>query len=448
MAIRGVDREKFGAILREHVRPSDPIDTFEHLVGRTRQREIIEEALTLPGRHIFIYGDRGAGKTSLALTAAYEHNPSSTSPPYVACGSTTTFKSILHDVITQLVGRSRLVGHESSSELKAVALGASASVQSKEIERALETGDLNSVAGLLIEASKGREGRSIVVVDEFENLPESEDRRRFAELVKQLSDRKMPLAFIFCGIGSSLDDLLKGHNSAHRYLQEVKLPTPPLTFGGVWEIVDSAAAALGLQVNADSRLRIAQVSDGFPHYVHLLCEKLFWAAFRSEDQIELLTPEHYMEAVRDALLGVEARLREIYDEAVKKERDEYQEILWAIADHFELERNTRMIYENSYRRIMADLERPPLSFEKFNGHLTQLRRPSHGKVVSSARSGWVKFSENLVRGYVRLKAESQGVRLALEHEPGPDPKVVWKKGPSSAVNPVYKHPRYTWGGKR
>src|ERR1043166_9385902 len=47
------------------------------------------------GRHIFIYGDRGAGKTSLALTAAYEHNPSSGNPAYVACGSTTTFSSIV-----------------------------------------------------------------------------------------------------------------------------------------------------------------------------------------------------------------------------------------------------------------------------------------------------------------------------------------------------------------
>ena len=218
MTIGHIGKEEFGEILRRHVRPSDPIDTFEHLVGRSRQREMIEEALTLSGRHIFIYGDRGSGKTSLALTAAYEHNPSSGAPPYVACGSTTTFASIIKDVVTQLIGRSRLVGLESTGQFSASALGASASATAKEVERSLETGDLNAAAGLLIEASGQRQGRTLVVVDEFENLPQLEDRHRFAELVKQLSDRRMPLSFIFCGIGSSLEDLLKGHNSAHRYL--------------------------------------------------------------------------------------------------------------------------------------------------------------------------------------------------------------------------------------
>ncbi len=119
----------------------------------------------------------------------------------------------------------------------------------------------------------------MVVVDEFENLPSAEDRQLFAELIKQLSDRKVPVTLVFCGIGKSLDDLLLGHASSHRYLHEVQLPTPPLNHGQRWEIIDNAAAKLRLTVNSDSRLRIAQVSDGFPHYIHLICEKLFWLAY-------------------------------------------------------------------------------------------------------------------------------------------------------------------------
>jgi hypothetical protein len=448
MSILGLSQDEFGDLLRQHVRPSNPIDSYEHLVGRSRQRELIEEALTLPGRHIFIYGDRGAGKTSLALTAAHQHNPSSGAPPYVACGSTTTFASIVGDIVTQLIGRSRLTAIESSGQISASALGASANVSSKETERALQLGDLNSVAGLLIEAANRREGRTIVVVDEFENLPDTADRHLFAELVKQLSDRQMPLAFIFCGIGSSLDDLLKGHNSAHRYLQEVPLPTPPLNFSGVWEIVDGAAGAFGLNVDGDSRLRIAQVSDGFPHYVHLICEKLFWLAYRDDDVISELTPDHYILAVRNALMGVEARLRNIYDQAVKKHMDEYQEVLWAIADHFELERNSRTVYSNSYERIMADLGRTPLPYDRFSSHITSLKSARHGAIICSARKGWVRFSENLVRGYVRLKAESQGVRLAMEHEPSPDPKPSWGKSANTGVAPLYSPPRYNFGSGR
>lgn len=444
MSIRNLNKETFGQMLRQYVRPSNPIDSFEHLFGRSRQRESIEEAFTLPGRHVFIYGDRGAGKTSLAQTVAFEHNPSSNSPVFVACGAETTFASIVKEIASQLIGRSRLVGTETTEGLSATALGATASGSYKTTERTFEVIDLNAATGLLLEAAHTRQGQTIVVIDEFENLPSIKDRHLFAELVKQLSDRRAPVTLVFCGIGTSLDDLLKGHNSAHRYLQEVKLPTPPLNYGGCWEIVDAAASAFGLQINDDSRLRIAQVSDGFPHYVHLICEKLFWVAFRTEEEVDSLTPEHYMEAVRNALAGVEARLREIYDEAVKKEDDEYQVILWSVADHFELDRNIKAIYANSYERIMAEIGQRPLALEKFNVHLKSLKGKQHGTILCSVRPGWIRFSENLVRGYVRLVAESQGIRLAMEHEPSPDPKYLWRsKGPVGKA-PGFFLPRYNW----
>lgn len=62
MAISGLSKSEFEEIMRHYVRPSDPIDSYEHLVGRAKQRESIEEAINSPGRHIFIYGDRGGGQ--------------------------------------------------------------------------------------------------------------------------------------------------------------------------------------------------------------------------------------------------------------------------------------------------------------------------------------------------------------------------------------------------
>ncbi|RYD59269.1 MAG: hypothetical protein EOP83_20615 [Verrucomicrobiaceae bacterium] len=182
--------------------------------------------------------------------------------------------------------------------------------------------------------------------------------------------------------------------------------------------------------------------------MHLICEKLFWLAYRDDDVISELTPDHYILAVRNALMGVEARLRNIYDQAVKKHMDEYQEVLWAIADHFELERNSRTVYSNSYERIMADLGRTPLPYDRFSSHITLLKSARHGAIICSSRKDWVRFSENLVRGYVRMKAESQGVRLAMEHEPSPDPKRSWGKSANTGVAPLYSPPRYNFGSGR
>ena len=102
MAIPSLDEDRFIAILDEYVRPSSPIDSFEHLYGRDKQLQTIDEALSTRGRHVFIYGDRGVGKTSLARTAAFKRNPSAFEPPFVACGTGTGFASLVSSIVTQL----------------------------------------------------------------------------------------------------------------------------------------------------------------------------------------------------------------------------------------------------------------------------------------------------------------------------------------------------------
>ena len=451
MAIKGLTKSDFEEIMRAYVRPAGAIDTFEHLVGRTKQLDNIEEAVNSPGKHVFIYGDRGAGKTSLEHTVAYKHNPSTTTPVFVACGQKTTFGTIICDIAAQLVGRSKFVVQEKSrghtGQLNLGVYGnIGGSTASKVSERLIDVVDLNTATALLNEAAIGRGGRSIVVIDEFENLPTPEDRQLFAELIKQLSDRSVNVTLIFCGIGKSLDDLLQGHASSHRYLHEEKLPTPPLNFGQQWEIVDSVAEKLGITVNADSRLRIAQVSDGFPHYVHLICEKLFWLVFRSIDDVDEISPSDYIAAVTGALGSVEARLRMAYDQAVKKDLDQYQEVLWAVADHYELNRNTLSIYSNSYERIMNLRGRTPLTQKIFMARINALKGKSHGAILTGERRGWVGFSENLIRGYVRLVAEGCGVPLALEHESPPSPKIVTVGAGRRGIDPAAPRRNYgSWG---
>jgi hypothetical protein len=75
MTIAGFDDEALTSVLRENLTPSDFIRTPERLFGRDKHLRTIERALNSAERQIFIYGDRGVGKTSLALTAAYLHTP-------------------------------------------------------------------------------------------------------------------------------------------------------------------------------------------------------------------------------------------------------------------------------------------------------------------------------------------------------------------------------------
>ena len=251
MALLHLSQVEFERVLAEHVRPSSPIESFEHLFDRVKQLNRIEEALSSPGRHVFIYGDRGAGKTSLAKSAAYKHHPSQGEPVYTACGQKTSFSAIVRDIASQLDQRSAYVAIDrrfaGGGKVAAGGVTLEGSYSQKETQRDLGGMDLNAATTAIKEAVERQPTTDpkVIVIDEFENLPSVEDRRLFAELIKQLSDRGVHVSLIFCGIGKSLDDLLQGHGSAHRYLEEVQLPSPPLTYSGRWAIVDGACQALG-----------------------------------------------------------------------------------------------------------------------------------------------------------------------------------------------------------
>jgi hypothetical protein len=277
---------------------------------------------------------------------------------------------------------------------------------------------VNSAIFALQSACKSRQSRRVVIIDEFDQLESNLDKQLFAQLIKQLGDQEVQACFIFVGIGRSIDGLLRGHESCYRYIESVQLDR--LNFSGRWEIIDKCSEALGVAVNDDSRFRIAQISDGFPHYVHLVGQKLYWEAFRDDPLVTEIQPHHYVSAVRSALLSVEAHLKHQYETATKKYKDEYEEILWAVADHYELARNTEAIY-GSYRRVMDLRDKEPMDRRKLSLRLNSLKSDMCGRILVSEQRSWFEFRDSMERGYVRLRAEDVGVRLAIEHESAKDP---------------------------
>jgi AAA+ ATPase superfamily predicted ATPase len=418
------------------------VESFEHLYGRDAQLEQIKQAMFSPGRHVFIYGDRGVGKTSLARTAAFKHHPSDGEPVAVACGIGTTFTSLLGDIANQLALRRGLAFSKNTTKTSVGFSGARFERTIEEQKGQLpDITDINTAIDALKLLTRDSGRRLVVVIDEFDQLRERDDQQRFAEFVKQLGDQSVNVAFVFCGIGKSLDDLLAAHASSYRYLEGIKLPR--LHWSGRWEIIDESSKALGVVVNEDSRFRIAAISDGFPHYVHLICEKLYWHLFSSEAAVTTATPEHFTSAVRDACRSIESHLRLAYEKATMKDNDVYQEVLWAVADHFELKRNVDAIFR-SYLRIMGVRQRAPLDRAKFVARLNNLKSSRHGYILRSDQRSWYEFSENMVRGYVRLRAEEQGVRLALEHEPSAEPTRLTVGGIKQ--QPLATGPRPRLGG--
>lgn len=427
MAIGNLTKDEFVSTLQHYLSPSGPIQSAELLRGRKKQMDTIEEAFAAPGRNVFIYGDRGVGKTSLAQTAAHQHQSSDRDPVIIACDAGTTFATMVQSIANKVLANPLGSNMKSTTKLKAGV----PSIVSAERETTSDRGgnaplitDINSAVLLLKHLSDGRRGETVVLVDEFDLIRNEEDKASIANLLKQVGDQKIDIRFIFCGIGKSLDTLLGAHGSAHRYIQEVKLD--PLVFGPRFEIIETSAAAFGVDIDARIKTRIAAVSDGFPHYVHLVCEKVYWEMFRDSQPCPAVTLEHYKNAIRSAIESAELRHRKAYAKATMKEAGDYEEILWAAANHSDLFQNNDVIYE-SYQKIAESRGKQPLERTVFAKRLSGLKSPSCGRILTSPRQKWTEFQENMIRGYVRLRAEDQGVELAQECAPSRETTETWMR---------------------
>lgn len=406
------DREQFAKVLHENLRPTRPIESQEYLYARTKQVQQIEQALYAPGRSIFIYGDRGVGKTSLAHTVAYLQQPADRDPVFVPCGPASTFSGVMSTVIASLKSE-KSAPHTTAHTAKVGFHGLGVEVGRERHEHAQAEPsefDLTSAVARLLQIDNTGGKDRVVVIDEFDRIQSDTERGHFADFIKQIGDQHIPFRFVFCGVSASMQALLGAHQSCFRYLEGVELQRLP--WEGRFQIIDTTAKALGVEVDDRARVRVASISDGFPYYVHLICEKLFWQMFNDETSCRLSNLDHYREAVAEAVLGIEQHLRTTYEKATMKDAPGYEQVLWAVADHADLMRNTDGVWE-SYVKITAGQEQ--LSRLAVTGRLNSLKGASSGQILISTRRGWYHFHESMMRGYVRLRAEEKGVELATDY---------------------------------
>ena len=93
-----IERTEFGEKLNRFVSPARPIQSIEFLQGRDRELDKIDKSLFARGRHVFIYGDRGVGKSSLAAAAANQCQSADAAYIDVACAPDSTLKGIVANI--------------------------------------------------------------------------------------------------------------------------------------------------------------------------------------------------------------------------------------------------------------------------------------------------------------------------------------------------------------
>jgi len=403
----------FGKLLAEVLSPSRPLHSEEFLRGREEQLSGIKKALYQPGRHILIHGFRGVGKSSLAQTAAFSVSRGA-DPIIVGCDTKSTFRSVVRDLFNDAVNKNPQVERrikEAGGGFSGLGLNFGGKSATQEAGEVGEPSSANDAIRLMQFLCNSYAPEPVFVVDEFDQIKDKREQENFTSFIKQVSDKHVPVRFIFCGIGESVDAIMEAHGSADRYFHTVGLGQLP--WEARFEIVTTAADRLGIEIDENTLIRIARISDGFPHYVHLISEKLFWQVYEG-DTDGAVTGTLFEAAMTDAAAAMEMKLKGPYEKATQKYSNDYETILWAAADGHELRRRSSDIYE-SYCRIMQDRNPDALDRAKFNQRINSLKQRSHASILTGTRAGWYEFTEKVIRGYVRLRAEQEGVVLEVDH---------------------------------
>jgi len=414
MALKRLPEEKFAEIMGRVLSPSRAIESAELLKGRDDQLREIRKAWYQSGRQIFIYGYRGVGKTSLAQTAAHQHQSSEGLPIRVICEQDTTFSRVVRDIFSRAFPSDPRVAKEKIDAGGGLKLGA----LSAEVKKSIEHGDppepksINEAVQITEYLLALHSKEPVIIIDEFDQLESKSEQAKFAAYVKEIGDRNLRCKLIFCGIGESIDKFFASHESAYRQSHAVKLER--LVWEPRFEIIITAADALGIAVEETTKIRIARVSDGFPHFVHLVCEKLFWAVYEDSTDDMRVTPDNFERAINDSVSVIEPYLKTPYEKATHNYSNDCEPILWAVADDHQLQRPTREILA-SYERIMERNGREPLPRAQFYQRMNRMKEPSLGSILVGTRTGWYEFREKMMRGYARMRAAQQGVALEAEH---------------------------------
>ena len=305
--------------LTEAFTPHKPISLPEFLRGRLDLIYKLEDVVHTEGLHVVLYGDRGTGKTSLVRVAAHlfqeGDNPRGLRCILVSCTADDSFSSIWRKVGQDILLSQRQLGFTQNETL--------------EITGRL---DLDSTvlspndARIFLQALPHR---TVIIVDEFDRLTSGETKSLLADTVKFFSDYNVPCTLVFVGVGQSLSDLLHEHESISRNVNQIMVD--PMPVEELSQIIQKGYDHVGLGLAEGLDTEIATLSQGYPHYTHLLG---LWAGrIAIDDKRSLVTYQDITQAIPNVLQSAEGGLREQYERAVDSTKPSalFKQVLLACA---------------------------------------------------------------------------------------------------------------------
>lgn len=406
--------------IKLNLQPERPIRSLEFLRGRSEEFEATVRELRYFDGIPFVFGHRGVGKTSLARTAAQIATKSDREHIYVACAPGSTMLELFREVGEGMLalaikfGVKKVVKEKFEVQLSmnpyvkaSIENGMPELGEFKDVNAAVRT--LKALDDILPDSRQ-----TVVVIDELEELNQ-DDRNALAFLIKQVGDQEFSTRFMLVGIAENVHELIGTHESVPRYLTEV--PLKPLIAQDLINIVDDAAKVLNVEVSRELLFRIAIIGNGFPYYAHLIGKTLLIEAV--VNQSDLITRDIYRTGIRKAISQSLQELKVSYEAAIQRGEDHFKHMVWALAD-FDVVDIRIDDWKARYLELCRRFSWASTEDSKFTNASNNMRNEGYGNIIritpakygsSETRYRFRRFTNPLMKGYVRLEAENEGIQI-------------------------------------
>lgn len=378
--------------------PATPINTRDLFAGRNEQIRQAGQAVHTRGQHAVIFGERGVGKTSLANILKVLLGSENTLVVKINCHQGDTYQKIWHNALSEI----------EITENKAVGFNPQPAIQGSSPADAIDDDSGPDDVRRILQGL-GRSVDTVFLFDEFDRLHASQAQRLFADTIKNLSDNAINSTFVIVGVAKDVSDLIAEHASIDRSLVQIQMPR--MQPDELKEIVNKAMHELGMTIQDGPLELIVLLSQGLPHYTHLVGQE------SAVNAINVLRREITLSDVKGgvniALKNTQHSILDAYQRATKGQRKGtlFKQVLLACAIA-EVDEQGYFI-SAAVREPLTKIMGKPYDIPNFSQHLDKFSSDqARGPVLEragTARRFRFRFINPLLQPYVIMRGLSEGM---------------------------------------
>lgn len=354
-------------------------------------------ALGQRGQHAILFGERGVGKTSLSRVISTIAQSSSETPISIAsinCDPTVTFDSLWRRVAREIpITQSQHgIGFTAVQRINAGTLA-------NYLPEKVTPDDIRHLFS--------RIGKTLIVIDELDRIENVETTTLLADTIKTLSDHAVDTTLLLVGVADSVDSLIAEHESVERALVQIRMPR--MSRPELFEIIDKGLQQANMTISEGARQKIAVLSQGLPHYTHLLAQNAAQrAAITNRTEV---TSEDVRTAIDNALAKAQQSIISTYHRATSSPRENlYPQVLLACA--MAQPDNLGYFASSDVRQPLSHIMKRAYDIPAFAQHLNAFCDPDRGPVLQrtgTARRYRFRFINPLLQPYVLMNGIKKGL---------------------------------------